>query len=246
MLAPLTRRCKHSGYLSAHAQSPGRGIGSDAALCARCNACEGQHACTPVQTAQTRAPTHSSLQERAALVSALPAGRLLTISDCAAPRPLLTVTLCALCCADQQQSVLRQLLPGLTLASGLAVLAALCAVLPPLPGMPPGAPALAFAGFLRLRLPQRGLQCGKPAAEGASGAGGAGPRLPVHRARLASSNQCRDHIRASERAVGGSRLAAEGPAGSGSGPAGSGDSGLLAAVNAPCLTSQILPLSSVW
>jgi hypothetical protein len=140
--------------------------------------------------------------------------------------------------------VLRQLLPGLTLAGGLAVLAALYAVLPPFPGMPPGAPALAFAGALRLRLPQRGLQSSKPAAEGASGEGGAGPRLPKHRARLASSVRGRSHVRASERAVRGSRLAAEGATGSGSGPAGSGDSGLLAAVNAPCLTSQLFPLSS--
>ena len=71
---------------------------------------------------------------------------------------------------------LQALTRALALAGALSAFAALVAALATqaLPGLPPGAPALAFAGLLRLRLPQGGLRGGPLAAEGGSGGSGSG------------------------------------------------------------------------
>lgn len=79
---------------------------------------------------------------------------------------------CLVMLTGQGTRPLQALARALALAGALSAFAA--ASTPALPGLPPGAPALAFAGLLRLRLPQRGMRGGPLAAEGGSGSGGSG------------------------------------------------------------------------
>ena len=73
----------------------------------------------------------------------------------------------------QGRRLLQALPRALALAGALSAFAALNAALAT-PALPGGTPALAFAGLLRLRLPQGTVRGGPLAAEGGSGSGGGG------------------------------------------------------------------------